>query len=81
MSTRYLQLPSQLVKVGEKEKGWRLDKFMQHLCPHFSRNSINYYLRQGAIRLNNRLARKGMRLKPGDEVDLPLVDQEVRKPF
>ena len=54
---------------------------MQHLCPHFSRNSINYYLRQGAIRLNNRLARKGMRLKPGDEVDLPLVDQELSANF
>ena len=63
--TRCLQ-----IRVAEEDEGERLDRFLVHRCPQFSRNRLQSLIREGAITVNDGPSRASYRVSGGDAIRL-----------
>ena len=73
--------------VAAEESGWRLDIFLVHHCPQYSRTLIRNAIMNGGIRITEEdlllsNGKPGFRLKPGQTVQftLPEIPHSVPQP-
>lgn len=64
---------SQEIVVAPAFEGERLDRFLRQLGRTPSRTALEALLAQGAVAVNGRLARKGLRLRAGDRITFASV--------
>ena len=50
----------------------RIDKYLKHRFPHFSRNIIQGLVEEEAIKVNGRAVKNSYQLKPGDRIEIIL---------
>jgi 23S rRNA pseudouridine1911/1915/1917 synthase len=57
--------------VGRQHgRGWRLDKYLQALCPTISRTLLRRWITQGCCTVGGAVAQARAKLHPGDRVEL-----------
>ncbi|ONN27265.1 RNA pseudouridine synthase [Thermosipho affectus] len=64
------------IQVTAREKGWRLDKFVQEIAPSWiSRTYIQKAIKSGEIIVNNEIKKPSYKLKKGDVVFFELPEE------
>ncbi len=59
-------------RVPARDQGARLDRFLVAYFEQYSRRQLSQAVRAGLVRVNGRVARPGLKLRAGDEVELPV---------
>ena len=68
------------VTVEADEAGLRLDRWFRRHYPDLSHGRLEKLLRTGQVRLDGKRAKSNSRIEPGQEVRVPPLDLEPRKP-
>lgn len=67
------QLMQQQFSVGQQEVGKRLDLCLAHRLPEYSRSTIQHWIKQGYIQLNQQPSIAKQKLYFGDTIDLNVL--------
>lgn len=62
----------------------RIDKYLQHRFPGFSRNMIQGLIEEAAVTVNGRPTKNSYQIKPGDQIDLilpPLPSDDIEPEY
>jgi RluA family pseudouridine synthase len=59
--------------------GQRLDKFLVEHFAHYSRRQVMQVVKTGSVRVNGRVARPGTVLASGDQLELPVLSDVVKR--
>ena len=63
-----------VLRVGNSIKERRLDKYLHSRFSNLSRRFIQDVIRQGAVKVNGKIAKQSLKLCPGDEIDMTLPE-------
>lgn len=65
-------------KIGTEIKGWRLDQFLAHIAPEYSRSRWQMSIKKGTVLLNGNIAKAKDNVYPGDIITAkPIIQQET----
>ncbi len=67
------------MRMQVTQGGERLDRFLAAKFPKLSRAVVMKYLKEGKARINGHRARPGLRVKTGDDLELPDWEDAVRR--
>jgi RluA family pseudouridine synthase len=76
--TPALERGERLLVVPSNAAGMRLDRFLAEAFPKRSRQRWMLVLKEGAVRVDGRRARAGLRLRGGERVALPTAEEAER---
>jgi len=62
------------LEVGPDHAGWRLDLFLAHHFPNYSRVHLRRVITAGGVRMGDRGGKPSYRLRPGEHVSIVLPD-------
>jgi len=62
------------LQVGTSIKERRLDKYLHSRFSNFSRVMLQNIIKQGAVKVNGKIARPSFQLNPGDKIELTLPE-------
>ncbi len=60
------------LQVGTSIKERRLDKYLHNRFSNFSRVMLQNIIKQGAVKVNGKIAKSSFKLSPGDKIELTL---------
>lgn len=82
MNSRNLSSEPVELLVAVDQAGWRLDVFLAHHFPHYSRVHLRRIITAGGVRVDDRGGKPSYRLHPGQRVlvTLPEIPREAPKP-
>ena len=63
-----------ILRVGSSITERRLDKYLHGRFSNLSRRFIQDVIRQGAVKVNGKIAKQSLKLSPGDEIDMTLPE-------
>ena len=63
-----------ILRVGSSITERRLDKYLHGRFSNLSRCFIQDVVRQGAVKVNGKIAKQSLKLSPGDEIDMTLPE-------
>ena len=63
-----------MLRVGSSISERRLDKYLHGRFSNFSRRFIQDVIRQGAVKVNGKIAKQSLKLRPGDKIDMTLPE-------
>ncbi|MHC4580545.1 MAG: RluA family pseudouridine synthase [Planctomycetota bacterium] len=63
-----------MLRVGSSISERRLDKYLHGRFSNFSRRFIQDVIRQGAVKVNGKIAKQSLKLRPGDQIDMTLPE-------
>lgn len=62
------------LRVGNSIKERRLDKYLHGRFSNLSRRFLQDAIRQGAVKVNGKIAKQSLKLSPGDEIDMTMPE-------
>ena len=82
MGSRRLSPEPIVLEVGPGHAGWRLDLFLVHHFPSYSRVHVRRVITAGGVRVGERGGKPSYRLRPGERVSivLPEIPREAPQP-
>ena len=66
-----------LLKVDEKDKGTRIDKYLSQIFEDKSRSFIQGLIEKENIKVNNKVPKSNYKLKKSDEIEIIMQEQEI----
>ncbi len=68
-----------IIKIKNKDKGERLDKFLTKVLDELSRSQIQKLIKEGEIFVNGKVSAVHYNLKEGDEIKIKKLETEMKK--